>query len=375
MAKRGRIVEIDIVRALAIFAVIAIHSTTNPIVHLNVHSSMYPFYCSVNTFGAFAVPTFIMLSGFVLFYNYYPRNFGTKAVKDFYSKRILYIAIPYITISLLYYVFNRYYVGKSLSGMAWDFTNKLISGHNNYHLYYMVIIIQFFIVFPIILGLLKKSSWLAKNSWWLGFVGQWLFWYLNAHYIHYSRTAIIPFTYFSYFFVGAYIGIYYESAKTWLFDPLRGLPLRKKIFRIFLLLLWAVSTVGYLYLIYRSRIGSPLNVDASMYTLFYNVFTLSTGLVFSQWSFWIYRKFSKQMWVRGLIVLGMISFGVYLIHPFFYIFYNRINYSGVPLIYNLEIAGKFLVGAIFSWILVYYSSKYFPLSWVLFGKSGVKKVK
>lgn len=371
MIKRGRIEELDLVRAIAIMAVVAIHSTTNPIINLDVNSVMYPIYNFINTFSTFSVPTFILLSGIVLFYNYYPKDFGPKVVKDFYFKRIMYIAIPYISISLLYFIFNQYYLGKTPTGIFIDFLRKLLTGRANYQLYYMVVIIQFYLAFPIFLGLIKRYNWLAKNSLWLGILLQWIFWYVNSHYIHYSRTSIISLTYFSYFFVGAFIGIYYEKAKIWLFESFKLINLKMKLFRILLFFVWLFSTVFYIYLYYHLRIKDPVNVDTTVYTILYNIFTLTTGLIIYQLAVVVYKKYSRALWVRALNVIGMISFGIYLIHPFFYIYYNKIPYSGNSLIYNFQIGMKFLVGMILSWILVYYMSKYVKISWVLFGKSSI----
>lgn len=372
MITRGRIAELDIVRAFAIMGVVAIHSTTNPIVNLDVQSDMYAFYNFINIFSSFCVPTFILLSGLVLFYNYYPKKFGWKEAKEFYLKRMLYIVIPYVTISLIYYVANRYYVGKVPTEIVVDFIRKLVTGRANYQLYYMVVIIQFYLAFPLFLVLLKRFPWLAKGSIWLGFLGQWIFWYFNSNYIHYSRTSIISFTYFSYFFVGAFIGIYYEQVKFWLFDSYKKVPVKIKLFRGTLTLLWFTSTFSYIYMMYLLRVGNPLDVSSTAYTVLYNVFTLTTGLIVYQLSVVIYRKYAQKLWVKALNTIGVASFGIYLIHPYFYIFYNKIPFSGNAAIYHLQIGGKFLVGMILSWIVVYYASKFVKVSWVLFGKSSIK---
>lgn len=372
MITRGRIAELDIVRAFAIMGVVAIHSTTNPIVKLDVQSDMYAFYNFINIFSSFCVPTFILLSGLVLFYNYYPKKFGWKEAKEFYLKRMLYIVIPYVTISLIYYVANHYYVGKVPTEIVIDFMKKLVTGRANYQLYYMVVIIQFYLAFPLFLVLLKRFPWLAKGSIWLGFLGQWIFWYFNSNYIHYSRTSIISFTYFSYFFVGAFIGIYYEQAKSWLFDSYNKVHVKIRLFRGALTLIWFTSTFAYIYMMYLLRVGNPLDVSSTAYTVLYNVFTLTTGLFIYQISVVIYRKYAQKLWVKALNTIGVISFGIYLIHPYFYIFYNKIPFSGNAAIYHLQIGGKFLVGMILSWIVVYYASKYIKISWILFGKSSIK---
>jgi len=96
-------------------------------------------------------------------------------------------------------------------------------------------------------------------------------------------------------------------------------------------------------------------------------------LIIYQLAVKVYSKYSSILWVKALEIIGIISFGIYLIHPFFYIYYNKIQYSGNPLVYHLQIGGKFLVGLILSWILVYYVSKYIKISWIFFGKSSISK--
>lgn len=84
--KRAHINELNITRALAILAVLLIHSTSTPVTTLSSDSKLYPFYVFFNIFPKFAVPVFIFLSGFVLFYNYIQKDLTKELIIHFYKK-------------------------------------------------------------------------------------------------------------------------------------------------------------------------------------------------------------------------------------------------------------------------------------------------
>lgn len=94
--KRAHINELNITRALAILAVLLIHSTSTPVTALSSDSKLYPFYVFFNISPKFAVPVFIFLSGFVLFYNYIQKDLTKELIKNFYKKRVTQILIPYL---------------------------------------------------------------------------------------------------------------------------------------------------------------------------------------------------------------------------------------------------------------------------------------
>lgn len=102
MRQKERIPQLDIFRAIAIFAVLAIHATSRTLAETLGTNMFHPFLF-INKFSQFAVPSFIFLSGFVLFYNYIDRPLGGKTLGKFYTRRLLYIIVPYVVFSLLYF--------------------------------------------------------------------------------------------------------------------------------------------------------------------------------------------------------------------------------------------------------------------------------
>lgn len=94
-----KIEEVEILRAFAILAVIAIHVITVESYGLLLQNSgirhLVAIVTGVNIFVHFGVPLFVLISGFVLGLNY--RN--SFSLTDYYRKRLLSIIPAYIIFS------------------------------------------------------------------------------------------------------------------------------------------------------------------------------------------------------------------------------------------------------------------------------------
>jgi surface polysaccharide O-acyltransferase-like enzyme len=121
---------IQLIRALAIIAVVMIHTTP---------SGMYQVFC--RPFINYAVATFLFLSGFL-----------TKIDNDnwisFYKKRIKRVLIPYLIWTVLYTLSSKN-IGK--------LPNNLITAKAAAPLYYIFVYIQFVLLTPL-MGKLAKSK-------------------------------------------------------------------------------------------------------------------------------------------------------------------------------------------------------------------------
>ena len=109
MGKPDYIAELDLVRAFAIIGVIIVHATALTVVTLDPQSSLYGFYHLLNIAFKYGTPTFIFLSSFVLFLNYYHRPLDAALIKRFYTRRLLHVVLPYVIISILYFAVKTYY--------------------------------------------------------------------------------------------------------------------------------------------------------------------------------------------------------------------------------------------------------------------------
>ncbi|HWL26524.1 MAG TPA: acyltransferase family protein, partial [Ureibacillus sp.] len=149
--KKEHINELDITRALAILAVLMIHSTSTPVTTIPYNSHFFIVYVFLNIFSKFAVPVFIFLSGFVLFYNYISKDFTKQMVIHFYKKRIIQIALPFLFFSVFFYVCANYLATYDLrltlnQLFSVEFLQKLVIGKAYTHLYYIFIIVQFYVL-------------------------------------------------------------------------------------------------------------------------------------------------------------------------------------------------------------------------------------
>ncbi|WP_430111583.1 acyltransferase family protein [Paenibacillus sp. B1-33] len=126
-------------------------------------SSVFYGYTFFNIFFKYGTPTFILLSSFVLFYNYGGDKLQVSVLGKFYKNRFFYVCIPYVICSLFYFAFVQVtlYSDQSWSEAAPLFVNKLLTGTTYTHLYFMYISIQFYLLFPLLLLLFRSRRIVA----------------------------------------------------------------------------------------------------------------------------------------------------------------------------------------------------------------------
>lgn len=140
MANRDRLQEFDLLRAVATLTVIGIHVTA-----AYVYTSMWG--CLANQFARFAVPLFLIMSGFILFNaDLHGQAFSTR---DFYRKRFRKILWPYFIWSLFYCCLTGL-MGADLLANLLQLPAQLIWGTAYYHLYFVVIVVQLYLLYPLL---------------------------------------------------------------------------------------------------------------------------------------------------------------------------------------------------------------------------------
>jgi len=93
-----------------------------------------------------------------------------------------------------------------------------------------------------------------------------------------------------------------------------------------------------------------------------------TPLVLIQIAFLIGGKMNTSFWVGRLRHLGIVSFGVYLVHPLILLVYRQFPPNGgSTLIHHAWYAGGFLLALLISWVVVTALSRLTGWSWLLFG--------
>jgi Predicted acyltransferases len=99
---------------------------------------------------------FMFITGFVLFYVYYERDYN---VFGFWKKRFLLVGIPYLFWNIAYLLFIRAVYSPDLFHSFGSFLNlfgESLSRGNLFYMYYILVTLQFYLFFPLMLALLSK---------------------------------------------------------------------------------------------------------------------------------------------------------------------------------------------------------------------------
>lgn len=350
--------QINLVRAIAILCVITVHATSQVTVDLSRNSILYPVYNFLNIFFRVGTPTFIFLSAFILFYSYVNRKWNVNLLGRFYKNRGLFIIVPYIVFSLLYFaVLNEMYYDLSLKEAIPEFLLKLATGNAYAHLYFVFINVQFYLIFPLMLWLFKKKRGWMKHAWWVGLAVQWIFYFLNHQYFHVVSKGSVALSYAGYYMLGVTFGMYYQVVlaalkKRYIAWALYSLWLTFSLFNVFIYAMYRIDGVSW---------------HAAIFELAWNLHTLTTAVVLFHIAFILYPLLNQK--IRAMLLsLGMCSFGIYLIHPLIlFVYRHLIAGGGSVLLYNIKILGGWLFALLLSWLVVLFTFRYIKMGWVVFG--------
>lgn len=340
--------EVDIVRALAILGVLTVHATALTVVTLSGSSALYPIYNFLNIAFKYGTPTFIFLSGFVLFYSYGRRPVTSALLKRFYGRRLLLVIGPYVAASFVYVTVKQavWYGFPGLREWIGDFALRLATGTAHAHLYFVVISIQFYLMFPLLLVLFQKFRRLALHSFWLGFALQWTFVLLNGAFWHLPHKGSWAFSYFSVYLLGAGFAMLYEPIRNRFLDPRTPPSLALWLLAI----LWAGATVWHVILMQMNRVQG-IALPGWHYELAWNVHTAASAVLLFIIAHRLMHRLPSGAG-RVMANLGRRSFGIYLVHPLWLMLYEAVFPVSHPVYYHLSIGAKWLFVLAASWLVV-----------------------
>lgn len=283
--------EIPVIRSIAAIMVVAVH------VIAGLYHSKGEFENEaigyIDQFSRIGTPIFAIISAFLLMSMVQRKgfDFGTF-VKSRFSK----IFIPYLIWSTIYLVY-RYHVEDSLKpGMP--LSDYFLYGTANFHLYFILTVLQFYVVFPV-LARLKKGTLLLVAT--VAGMGVNYFWLTSG-----SLTTDIAFldrlvnsrsfllNWIAYFMMGITYAVYYEEIQQIL-----------KRHRTILLLISGLIILDIWVSIDLERTYTSTNISNLVYIPFV--------LVVLNYVFRRVRMDATAM--RIFQTIGTHSMGIYLIHP------------------------------------------------------------
>lgn len=329
--KKRIITEANTFRGLFCLFVVLIHTTGFATTELQAMSAPSILFSILNTAVRCAVPAFIFVSGLTLAFSYKDK---VLHLKDFYLKRFKSTVIPYILYTVFYYIL---YIILYHYEVSWKFFfMKLVTGNMAYHLYFLVIIIQFYIVFPLILLAFRKFNHHALLA--------------LAPIIHILCFIYIPMkyrffgNYLTFFVLGCYMALEYDRVLSWLNN--------KKIKWTFVAgtVLASAYYIVELYLERHFRIKlNPSNSSWQIFCLFcipgYYILCLYLDKTTHTCIVWIRER---------LCEISKVSFSIYLGHPFI-IMILKIFLQDLRLVMKSTTMSIILIGL----CMVY--AKFFPI--------------
>lgn len=369
---RSKLPQLDLFRAFALFGVICVHSSSTAAAISGLHSKYFPIFNMMNIFFKFGTPCFIFLSSFVLFYNYYDRQDTSSLIRKFYRKRLLYIIVPYVLISLLYFAFNHRMNHTPWLGFGEEMSNllrKLATGSAHTHLYFVFVNAQFYLIFPLVLIILKQFKWLSAWAFPIGLALQWGYVLLNHQY-HYQwmPKGSLSISYMSYYLLGASLAIYYDRWHGWMVRGWKDRVIVDRLAVALLILSWIAISGSHVAVWHALRIYH-IYYNSLLYELLWNVQTLLSAFVLLFTAFQMHRLFERKFVYRALAIIGQLSFAIYLVHPFVLALYRKFDLGISTFVseYVLWIWGGFAAALLVSAAVVHMIFRYVPRAWMVLG--------
>lgn len=238
--------ELSILNVIFCLLVIFIHTVSHLISTVDINTDIYNIAFLPWRLSSFVVQGFVMLSGIKLFL----RKNDDFNYLQFLKSRLKHIIIPYIMWFIIYYVFFMATLSYplDLKNIALNF----FAGSLVYHLYFVVIIVQFYLLMPLWRFVVYRFSWklIIPCSILITLLLEHVnFLFPAVNYIYYDRTFT---TYLMYWIIGCYIGKEYDSFKEFTKQNFKVIT---TVFCFSLLANASLSLLGFKGLQYTPKLG------------------------------------------------------------------------------------------------------------------------
>lgn len=322
MVKR-KISEIELLRGISFLAIVLQHALAS-FIYLPATSEANALISAfLLLLIRFAVPMFVFITGLVLFYNH-----GDEVLNypEMIRRRFSQVFIPYFVWTMFYFIWVGLISGSPPRGEA-DLLAQIaqltISGDGYYHLWYIVMILQFYLVFPLFRYIVRRGkSWAVTTL--IVSLGLYVAYLWGYHHVVpglYEMTTsqiireIIDYrdrlfvSWFLFFVMGGFAGLYVDKLR-YLFR--RAQPIN-----------WVINIAAFAVLFYQ--LAQTLTVTpGGTYTINYQLtlplsYTMTIYLVSSIITLYYLSLtwLPRFKWLRrSLRSFGQCSFGCYFAHPF-----------------------------------------------------------
>lgn len=309
--RRPHLYSIDLMRILAVTGVIGVHAIT--LVDTSANVAAGTALMVLHTSRA----VFLAMMALVLAYNYrdgllVPGRRWASLLR-FWRRRYLLVVVPYVAWSAIYVVADGVPL-HPLSGALRTFAVDLLTGSARYHLYFLLITIQMYLVFPLVISFVR---WTRRVHWLvflLALAYQLLF--SQAHHAGWHLPGLLGFWlqnpdsfllgYVLYVLAGALLADHLEQVlalvrRWWPVAALIAIAGTAMALGVYW---YAINTLGQAPTEAAEVFQPALTIESLTATL--GLFTLGIG----------WEALLRPRWLRALIGNGAdASFGIFLAHP------------------------------------------------------------
>lgn len=213
MQKKNNLRELDYMRVIACISVVLVHITTIGVTDYPKGSIANITMIIFNKSLLFVTPLFIFISGVTSFYG---KDFDNFNYFSFLRRKLDKILVPYLFWCVIYYISN---IARGL--YTFDmvyFIKAVIAGGLSYHFYFIVIIVQLYILAPVFYRLIKNTKHPLAMLLIFAVLTE-----ISVEFIrHKYMDRLFP-RYMFYYVLGIYASISYDAYSSWLKRHFRSL--------------------------------------------------------------------------------------------------------------------------------------------------------
>ena len=295
-------------RIVTFTAVIAVHAISSTVPAASTTGN------SVLALLHYTREGFFFLAAFVLFYGYYDRPLRGPELWPFWRKRFLLVGVPYVVWTVLYTLPGMLRRGEAAASVAQGLFGHLVRGDGEYHLYFLLVSLQLYVLTPVLLWLVRRCE--GRHLLLLG--GSLTLQAVTSWYIQFGHTStgpgqlfrhnafILIISYQFWIMLGAVTAVHRDAALAFVRahrPVLTGVVAGG-----------AALTVGWVHWAGHTRIGGVGSASVFQPVLI-GWFVLAILGVALIGSFWADRR-EQLPRAAGWVRTGSdASFGVYLVHP------------------------------------------------------------
>ena len=305
-ATRKHLWEVDIVRILTFLCVIGVHTTSHTIA-----TNDLPLYLLLGLMH-FTRNVFFALTAFVLVYSYLHKP---VPMKRFWPRRFLLVGVPYLVWSVIYFTASNIYdrTNASFGTLALRLLGHILTGTAWYHLYFLLVTMQVYLLVPAILWLIRRtrghhtSLLVIAGILQLGIVACYYYFPDSVAFLH-GYTKEYFFSYIFFILAGAVAADHYAVFLAWVRQH-RGLI-------GVIVAATCVATIG-VFLLQMALgkspygAGSPLQPIVIVWGGAVAIGFLAIG------TYWADRRKPTGFGTRFVATASDRSFGIFLSHPLF----------------------------------------------------------